>query len=265
MTDVERGQIAAAAATVYDEFFVPALFQPWAPRVAAAARVAPGQRVLDVATGTGVLARTVRQLVGPNGSVAGVDINDAMLDVARHAAPENDWRTAAAEDLPFPAADFDAVVSQFGLMFFDDRAAALCEMRRVLRVDGRAAVAVWAAIDESPGYAALAEVLSDLFGPDAAESLRGPFAMGDSALIVELFDQAGFRGPAVSRERGTVTFPSMNAWMFTEIRGWTLAGTIDDRGFDRLTAEADARLGQFRQADGRVQFPITALVATATA
>ena len=264
MTDGQRGQVAANAARVYEEFFVPALFQQWARRVTAAAEIAPGQRVLDVASGTGVLARTVRELVGSEGSVVVLDMNEAMLDVARRATPEVEWRTGKAEALPFPAGDFDAVVSQFGLMFFDDRAAALGEMRRVLRASGRVAVAVWAFIEESPGYAALAVLLADLLGEEAAESLRAPFAMGDPAAIAALFRDSALRDPTVWSESGTVTFPSMDEWMFTEIRGWTLAGTVDDAGFDRLLAEANSRLARFKQPDGTVRFDITALVATAT-
>ena len=116
MTDHERGRIAADAATVYEEFFVPALFQQWSSRVAEAADIATGDRVLDVACGTGVLARTVAQLVGPSGSVAAIDVNEAMLAVAQQASLEIDWRAARAEALPFPDHDFDAVVSQFGLI-----------------------------------------------------------------------------------------------------------------------------------------------------
>lgn len=138
-------------------------------------------------------------------------------------------------------------------------------MRRVLRRQGRVAIATWAAIEESPGYAALAEVLADLFGPAAAESLRAPFTMGDPAAIVAMLRDAHLRDPMVSREMGIVTFPSIDQWMFTEIRGWTLAGTIDDDAFDRLMKEAHSRLAAFRQPDGTVRFDIAALVATATA
>lgn len=243
---------------------MPALFQQWARRVSTAAGIAPGQRVLDVACGTGVLARTVQATVGRTGSVVGVDINDAMLEVARQAATGVEWRNGEAEALPFPDGDFDAVVSQFGLMFFRDRSAAVGEMRRVLREGGRAAVAVWGAIDTSPGYAALAALLADLFGKQAAESLRAPFAMGDPAALTALLGDAGFRDLTVSSESGAVTFPSMEAWMHTEIRGWTLAGTVDDAAFDRLLAEANSRLARFRHSDGSVRFEIKALVAAMT-
>src|SRR5688500_17922473 len=116
---------ALTAADVYERLFVPAEFQEWAPRVIEAARVRQGQRVLDVACGTGVLAREAAGVAGSGGHVAGVDLDGGMLIVAARVAPWIDWREASAESLPFADASFDAVVSQFWLMFFPDRRAAL--------------------------------------------------------------------------------------------------------------------------------------------
>jgi len=142
---VSQAQIEAANA--YETLFVPALFGEWAPRVAEAAQVKLGQRVLDVACGTGVLAREVVSRTGPSGYVAGVDPDPGMLAVARTLAPSVDWREGDAESLPFPHRSFDAVVSQFGLMFFADRHRAIREMLRVLAPGGRLAAAVWDSLD----------------------------------------------------------------------------------------------------------------------
>jgi ubiquinone/menaquinone biosynthesis C-methylase UbiE len=125
MGDAQTGQVVATAAEVYDEFFLPALFEQWAGQVCDAAMVGAGHSVLDVACGTGVLARAARQRVGPTGGVVGVDINDGMLAVARRNEPAIDWQQGAAEQLGFDDDRFDAVVCQFGLMFFADRVAAL--------------------------------------------------------------------------------------------------------------------------------------------
>jgi ubiquinone/menaquinone biosynthesis C-methylase UbiE len=155
MDDSLEGQVTHSAAEVYEAFFVPALFRQWAPKMAQAAGLAAGQRVLDVACGTGVLAREAVKHVGPSGAVTGLDRNEGMLAVARREAPDVEWQLGRAEALPFDAATFDAVVSQFGLMFFEDQTAALEEMWRVLRPGGRLAVTVWDTLDRSPGYAAM--------------------------------------------------------------------------------------------------------------
>src|SRR5512134_552654 len=147
-----QAQIDAAQA--YEALMVPALFGQWAAKVADAAQIRPGQRVLDVACGTGVLAREAAARTGPTGFVAGLDPSPGMLEVAAHLAPAVDWRQGVAESLPFPDHSFDAVVCQFGLMFFRDRREALRQAVRVLTPDGCLAVAVWDSLDNIPAYAA---------------------------------------------------------------------------------------------------------------
>lgn len=250
-------------AEIYDELFVPALFRPWSDVVADAARVGPGQRVLDVACGTGVLACTVAGRVGCEGAVVGVDANAQMLAVARRKPGRIEWIEGRAEALPCADADFDAVVSQFGLMFFDDRRAALCEMMRVLRPDGRLAVAVCDALDHSPGYAALAALLQRLFGARVADALRAPFALGDEAQLRLLCAQAGLAHAEIARHLGTVRFASIEALVSTERAcAWTLGGLLDDDQFERLLAESRGVLRPFVQ-DGAVAFAMPALLITA--
>jgi ubiquinone/menaquinone biosynthesis C-methylase UbiE len=112
--------------------------------------------------------------------VAGVDINPGALSVAARVAPEIEWRQGAAESLPYADASFHAVVSQFGLMFFSDRQTALREMMRVLAPGGHLAVAVWGALDDTPGYAAFVACLQPFIGEQATAVVRSPFALGGS-------------------------------------------------------------------------------------
>ena len=132
MSDQEAWQLSDSAAVAYERDFVPALFAQWPPVIVEIAQIAPGDRVLDVACGTGVLARGVLARVVPNGNVTGIDLNEGMLAVARSIEPRVDWRQGDAMRLPFAEGAFDAVVSQFAMMFFPDPVVALREMRRVL-------------------------------------------------------------------------------------------------------------------------------------
>ncbi|WP_372617246.1 methyltransferase domain-containing protein [Falsiroseomonas sp.] len=260
-----KGQVTRSAAEIYDGFFVPALFRQWAPRMAEAARLAPGERVLDIACGTGVLAREAALRVAPGGAVVGLDRNVDMLAVAERRAPELEWRLGRAEALPFADASFDAAVGQFGLMFFEDRIAALREQWRVLKPGGRLAVAVWGALEQSPGYAAMAALLRDLFGPRIANELRAPFALGDAAALRALFDQAGIPGVEIESVAGEARFPSIQAWVETDVKGWTLAELLDEAQYATLLREAEQRLAGFVQpGTGQVAFGIPAILATAT-
>ncbi len=262
MQDDLKGQVAGSAAEIYEQFFVPALFAQWAPRVADAARLAPGQRVLDVACGTGVLAREAARRVAPGGRVTGLDRNDGMLAVARRQAPEIEWRQGRAEAIDAADGSFDAVVSQFGLMFFDDRGAALGEMRRVLATGGRLAVAVWDDLASSPGYAAMAALLDRLFGARIAHELRAPFSLGDMHVLRALLDEAGMAKAEIRTQPGMARFPSLESWLHTDIKGWTLADLIDDDQYATLLREAPAALARFVRQDGTVGFASPAHVVT---
>jgi ubiquinone/menaquinone biosynthesis C-methylase UbiE len=260
---LSEGQVNRSAADIYEEFFVPALFEEWAPRVAKAAQLSPGQKVLDVACGTGVLAREALRSVSPGGAVTGLDRNDVMLTVARRVAPRIDWQFGRAESLPFADGSFDAVVSQFGLMFFEDRAGALKEMWRVLKPGGRLAVAVWGALDSSPGYADMAALVKRLFGDKIADELRAPYVLGDPKALGALFEAAGIPKVKIQTQPGNARFLSLESWVHTDVKGWTLADLIDDRQYQTLQAEAARDLKKHVKGDGTVSFAAPAHIATA--
>jgi len=135
----------------YEDYMVPSLFGPWAKVLVEAANPQPGERLLDVACGTGIVARTAASRIGTQGMVAGLDINPDMIAVARTIAERDhlaiEWRTGTAGQLPFSEAEFDLVLCQFGLMFFPDRSASLGEMRRVLKPGGRVLLSVWQGLE----------------------------------------------------------------------------------------------------------------------
>ena len=255
---------AANPAEIYDRSFVPALFARWGPVVAEAARIAPGDRVLDIACGTGALTLAVAERAGPSGAVTGLDANPAMLEVARTKPVRVDWREGRAENLHFPDAAVDVVVSQFGMMFFADPARAFAEMRRVLAPRGRLALAVFDAIEASPGYGALAHLLDRMFGREVGDAMRAPFSLGDAARLRDLAASA-FPEATVAQHQGAVTFPSIGELIETEHACiWTLGGLIDDGQVARLKEEAEQELSPFRGPDGSVSFDMPALIVTAT-
>jgi SAM-dependent methyltransferase len=250
------------AARAYEEFFVPALFQRWTPRVLDAADVAEGDRVLDVACGTGVLAREAARRVGASGAVAGVDVAKGMLAVARETAPDVDWREAAAEALPFDDTSFDAVVSQFGFMFFTDRSAALREMLRVLVRSGRIAIAVWTSLDHIPAIAREVEILERIAGARAADALRAPFVLGDVDALTSLTEDAGMASADVRPHGGDAQFPSVRSLVEADLRGWLplMGVTLDEDVIAEILDAADRELADFVQSDGSMVFDMPALI-----
>jgi len=254
------------AAQVYENLFVPAEFQEWAPRMVAAAQIRSGQRVLDVACGTGVLAREAARCVGPTGSVAGLDLDPGMLAVAARRSPEIEWRQGRAESLPYANDSFDAVVSQFGLMFFPDRSLALREMLRVLASRSRIAVAVWDSLDNTPAYADFVALLERVAGPGAADALRAPFALGDRQELTTLFASAGLPDVAIATHVGTARFQGIRPMVEAELRGWLpVAGVmLSDDQIHRILREAEGALRSYVVADGSVRFDSPAHIVTGT-
>jgi SAM-dependent methyltransferase len=247
-------------AEIYDAHFVPALFAQWGPVVAADAGVRKGDRVLDVACGTGALTLAVAEVVGPAGSVVGLDANPQMLAVARRKPARIEWLEGKAEDLPLPDTSFDAVVSQFGFMFFEDKPQALREMFRVLRPGGRLAVAVCDAVENSPGYSAFALLLDRLFGRTVGDAFRAPFSLGDAGRLHEICRDAGIGDAEVARRHGKVRFGSIEALVSTERACvWTLGGVLADEQFERLLKESETTLEPF-VIGGTVAFDMPSLI-----
>jgi ubiquinone/menaquinone biosynthesis C-methylase UbiE len=261
-TDASTGQVSTTAAEVYEKFFVPALFGQWVEPMLDAVAASDGDRLLDVGAGTGVVARAALQRVGTGGSVVAVDPNEGMLAVAKRLAPALDVRRGTAERLPIDNAEIDCVTCQFALMFFTDRARAIEEMRRVVRSGGRVAVATWAEVEECPGYAAMAELVGEEIGDWAADALLAPFCLGTREQLSELLRRSFDDVRVIGRE-GQACFASLDDWLYTEIRGWTLAEHIDDDQFAGLQRAAASRLTRFVTAEGSVRFAMPALIATA--
>ena len=250
---IDASEEDIAAATAYENLHVPALFRQWAPRVIDAAGIAEGDRVLDVACGTGVLAREAR--VRTN-AVDGVDASPGMLTVAEQLEPAVRWKQGLAESLPYPEASFDAVVSQFGLMFFENREGALAEMLRVLRPGGRLAVAVWESLENSEAYPIEVALLGRLAGPEAANALRAPFVLGDRNELRALFLKAGADSVEIRTHEGRARFPDIRTMVEADLRGWlpVMGVHLTEEQISRILDEAGRVLSSYVTDDGSVEF-----------
>lgn len=211
----------------YERYFVPAIGAPIANDLIESAALQPGERVLDVACGTGVVTRLAAQKVGSSGSVAGLDVNPGMLAVARSAAPSGlsiDWYETSAEAMPLADAAFDAVLCQMGLQFFPSKLAAIREMRRVLAPGGRVVINV-------PGptpvlFARLADALARHVGPEVASFVHVVFSLHDAGELRELLNGAGFHDVAVRAAPKTLRLPPARDFLWQYVHSTPLATAV---------------------------------------
>jgi ubiquinone/menaquinone biosynthesis C-methylase UbiE len=262
MAQQELWQIAGSAAEVYEQDLVPAIFGPWAAVVVDLASPSPGHHVLDVACGTGTLAREAAERVGPSGKVIGVDLNPGMLAVARSIAPTIEWCEASANDLPFTEGSFNVVYCQLGLQYFPDRLVALREMHRVLRPSGCLGLMVWGSINESPGFAALANALERHVNADAAAIMRAPFCLSDGDALASLVRSAEFKDVAIAVRAGTVRFPSTERFVHSFVAGSPLAAHVSEAALQLLTSDIRNEMRPLVN-DGALTFRITAQLLSA--
>lgn len=263
MTELENWTGESDDAEIFESLFVPTLFGPWASRVTDAAGITAGDRVLDIGCGTGILARQAATRVGPTGSVTGLDRDQGMLAVARRVAPAIDWRQGDAQELPFDDVSFDAVVSQFALMYFPDRVEAIKEMKRVLVPGGRLAVAVWGPFERATGYVALAEIAARYGGESAINTLKGPHVLGDETQLAAMFDAAGFHNPDITLRQGYYWQSSVDVFVEAEVKGSPLNDLFDEESYQAFLDEARDVLKPFLQDGESVAVPMDALIITA--
>lgn len=251
----ESFEIPVETAEMYEAAFVPAFFAQWAPILCAAAGVAPGARVLDVACGTGIVTRTAADLVDPGGTAVGVDLNAAMLTVARRVRPDVDYRPGDAAALPFPDRSFDVVVSQMALMFLPDRARALAEMARVAVDGGTVAVLVPGALDAQPAFLPFVEAAARHAGDDAMALLTTYFACGDLDALAATFTAAGLDVNEARTVAGVYRAPSVDTFVTTEVESTPLVERLDADMYGRIRADAHEVLAPFVTPTGAVEAP----------
>ena len=212
----------------YQRYFVPVIGGPFAEDLVAEAALHPGERVLDVACGTGVVARLAAERVGPTGTVAALDLNPAMLSVAQSLASSGAairWHQSSAESMPLPDDAFDVVLCQLGLQFVADKSAALREMRRVLAPGGRVLVS-------TPRPTAFFQVLDDALarhvGSEAAGFVRMVFSLDDPAAIERLFREAGFGDVTVRTDTKPLQLPPAREFLWQYVHCTPLTAILSN-------------------------------------
>lgn len=256
MSATETFQISLEVAETYESKFVPALFADWAPHVADMGDVTTGQSVLDVACGTGAVARAAAERVGPAGRVVGVDLNQAMLTVAERVCPGIELRQADVSSLPFEQATFDVALCQMALMFFPDRVAALREMGRVVKPEGTVVIMVPSSLNAQPAYRLLVELAARHAGPDAVAMLSAYWACGDLDELLGTLQASGLHTSSVRTRMGTARFASIDEFVAIEVESTPVRERLSDSEYDRLRREASDVLEAFTGSDGRAEIPI---------
>lgn len=253
---------------MYERWLVGPLFRPWAELTLDALKVSPGDRLIDIACGTGIVARRARERLGAGTRIVGVDISPDMLAVARGAAPGIDWRQGNAAALPLRDGEqFDVVVCQQGLQFFPDKPAGAAEMRRALAKGGRLAVATWRPDEEIPISRELRRVAERRLGPIADQR----HSFGDADKLAALLKGAGFADVRVKAEAQTIRFEDgapflrMNtmALVGMSAAGKAMADAERKAVVDTIVGESAPVLAAFRDGANGLAFELSTNLALA--
>jgi ubiquinone/menaquinone biosynthesis C-methylase UbiE len=260
---------AGSIPDIYDRFLVPLLFEPYARDLAARVAKANPQDVLETAAGTGVVTRAIAARLSKSARIVATDLNQPMLNQAKSRQPGGrriEWKQADALALPFKEHSFDAVLCQFGVMFFPDKVRGYKEARRVLRPGGWFFFNVWDRISENDFADTVTEALATVFPDDPPRFLaRTPHGYYDEKLVRDELNAAGFKNITVEAVDARSEAPSPRDPAIAYCQGTPLRNEIAARDASRMeeattrAAEALARRFGKGVVDGRIR----ALVITA--
>jgi ubiquinone/menaquinone biosynthesis C-methylase UbiE len=271
--DQEQWQLDASAPALYERYLVPAVTALWAADLVDRVGLRAGERVVDAACGTGVVARIAAEHVGGGGSVAAFDVNASMLAVARSLPPGPgatiEWYEASVLDLPYADASFDVVLCQLGLQFFPDRPRALRSLHRIVVPGGRLALNVFGPIEHNPATHALSDSLERRVRPGASLTKRTEHALADVDELRALVAEAGFEDVEIETETKLIRFPSARHYVQAQLTATplaTLMAQYDENARGRveesIVRDVEERLVPYAADDG-LAFPQEVHVALA--
>ena len=245
-------EISDELVRLHEQYLVPAIYAQWATRVADIAEIELGHHVLDVACGTGTLARAVQLETGLSGKIIGLDKNEKMLESAREKSHGIEWQLGDATALPFEKNRFDRVMCQFALMFIANRVATIKEMLRVCKPDGLVVLATWGPLHHGGAYEALINLVSKYIGSHAALKLSSPWSLGKPGAMDSLLLTSGVNEYECHQRVGQATYPSMRAFIETHLR---LAGefeSLNEQSLEEIYSAADGQLRPFLAPSGQL-------------
>jgi len=266
MANGESGfQLRGSGPEAYERYMVPIHCMTLPEDLIERVKVQPREHVLDIACGTGIVSRYAALRVGSLGRVTGVELNPAMIDVARKAAAyidQIDFLVGSALELPVADAHFDVALCQQAIMFFPDRERAIQEMHRVLKPGGRVGLNVFRTPEFVPSFAYLIQALEKHASPTAAEFMRVPFVMESVAQMRSLFEQAGFMDIEVIIRIDTLRYPSLKHLVRYETLNISEPEIHTPQVQDALTSEMET-LAKANVDDQGVVFPVQQFVVVA--
>jgi ubiquinone/menaquinone biosynthesis C-methylase UbiE len=219
MTVSAQGLFTSSLPELYERFLVEPLFRPFAEELLSRAGLSPGDRLLDVACGTGIVARLAQRVIADPGGIVGVDASPGMLAVARAVAPAIDWREGDGARLPLGEGEaFDIISCHQGLQFFPDKTAAIREMRRALAVGGRIAIGTWRPLEETQFVRNLQHVAERHVGRIVDQR----HSLGDADALRTLLADGGFR--AIRIETVTHRIRMVNPEVFARLNAMAVVG-----------------------------------------
>ena len=253
-----RWQMNTDGPETYERYIVPTWMADWTPGLIEAGCVGPKKRVLDVACGTGIVARKAAGIVGPDGRIAALDLNEGMLRVAGRCAGSEgataiEWYHSDVARMPFSSGEFDTVLCQQGLQFFPDKAAALREMKRVLAPEGTLALSVWGRAGMCPHVMAICEVFSEYFGEDSTTIFKVASSLSNPEVLQHLVQDAGFSRIRIRSEVRIARHPSLANLLpayFSALPVAAQIAALPEEERTRMFRCIETRLAGWRENDG---------------
>jgi len=253
-------EITDGLVRAHEQYLVPAIYSQWASRVADIAEIEVGQEVLDVACGTGSLARAAQFETGLKGKVTGLDLSEKMLEAARRSSQLIDWKLGDAAAMPFENDRFDRVMCQFSFMFINNRVATIKEMIRVCKPDGMVILAIWGPLAPSSAYDDLIRIIREVSGDHAAKKLALPWDLGKPGVMDSLLISSGVNEYECHERVGLAKYPSIRALLEAHLH---LAGEfdkLDEGAFQALLNTAEINLHKHLSPDRQLLTQLNARV-----